>query len=567
MTGRVRLSLGVALVSAACGGTREGDADATRADSLAVDAAPDVADSGAPDVEDALASDADAIGPAPCGEGPRATWSSGPYGARRGEVAGDFAVPLTDGSTWRYAETYTGCDVIVIIPDWPVVSSLQPVSIWDDDAGLADLLARSPPEAIYLFVSTASDAAGATAHATAMRARLDALVTQGGHADWWGPRLLVAAERAQDLDGWIGPALTRHLRLGIVIGKDQRVRGLGSLADVNRRDARLEAAGEWPWKSSIGYAAYDARYAQVEAERQAALDAERATIVSLWDAELLAEKAEVDVTLPDAATMAGFDTLEVELVARCPDPDAIEIGNCGAWDYIASLTVADGAGGTLEVVRAITTYHRESRWVIDASALLPALASGGARRFQWSFAPSWNTQPTVWTVRLRLSDRGTGTRPVRVTPLFSGGAFGAAYNTEREPKVVPIGARAKRVELWAIITGHGAGTSQCAEFCAHQHELTVNGHAHARAFPEAGTEEGCVGELARGMTPNQAGTWWFGRGGWCPGQGVAPWIVDVTAEVTPGADATITYRGSLAGADPPDGAGDIVLTTYLVERE
>ncbi|MCC6623609.1 MAG: hypothetical protein IT385_20290 [Deltaproteobacteria bacterium] len=543
----------------ACSSASGGDASST-GDSEADDgtAAPEVGVDGDVDTAEVAAP--------VCGEGPRFAWSAGPHGTRRGDLAGDFEVPLTDGSAWSYAGTFTGCDTIVVIPDRLVVSPLQPVSIWDDDAGLRDLLARSPAEVIYLFVSSASDEAAADAHALAMRARLDALLEDPGLAAWWRPRLLVSDTRAQALDGWVGPALTGHLAMGIAIAPDQRIHGVGSLADVRRRDERLAAAGEWPWKSNVAYAAYDARYAQAEAARQAALDAEDTTVVNLWDADLLAERAEVDVTLPTAEVMAGFDTLEVELIARCPDPDVPEVGNCGAWDYLASLSVRDGERD-LEVVRAITTYHRESRWVVDATALLPALASGGPRRFSWSFAPSWNTQPTVWSVRLRLSDRGRGVRPARVTPLFTGGAFGAAYNAAREPAIVPIGAGARRVELWAIITGHGAGTAQCAEFCAHAHTFTIDGHANVRTFDEARAEEGCVAELARGMTPNQAGTWWFGRGGWCPGQAVAPWIVDVTAEVTPGADATVTYRGTLAGAEPPDGAGDIVLTSYLVEYE
>jgi len=70
------------------------------------------------------------------------------------------------------------------------------------------------------------------------------------------------------------------------------------------------------------------------------------------------------------------------------------------------------------------------------------------------------------------------------------------------------------------------------------------------------------------MTPNQGGTWWFGRGGWCPGQQVDPWVVDVTAEVTPGQPATVSYRGLFKSIDPPpDGAGDINMVSYLVVHE
>ena len=86
-------------------------------------------------------------------------------------------------------------------------------------------------------------------------------------------------------------------------------------------------------------------------------------------------------------------------------------------------------------------------------------------------------------------------------------------------------------------------------------------------FTEAGTPDGCIPAVARGMTPNQGGTWWFGRGGWCPGAPVEPWIVDVSALVTPGTPIEVSYQGLLGGRTPPDGSGSIVLTSYLVTYE
>ena len=73
-------------------------------------------------------------------------------------------------------------------------------------------------------------------------------------------------------------------------------------------------------------------------------------------------------------------------------------------------------------------------------------------------------------------------------------------------------------------------------------------------------------EQANGMVPNQGGTWWYGRDGWCPGEQVTPHVWDVTQMVTPGSTATVTYEGLFDGATPPDPsgtAGNIVLTSYL----
>lgn len=80
----------------------------------------------------------------------------------------------------------------------------------------------------------------------------------------------------------------------------------------------------------------------------------------------------------------------------------------------------------------------------------------------------------------------------------------------------------------------------------------------------AQTNEGCIGEVENGMTPNQGGTWWFGRGGWCPGEQVKPWVVDLTELAPPGTTADLSYMGTFKNMTPPDNSGNIDLTTYLV---
>jgi hypothetical protein len=151
--------------------------------------------------------------------------------------------------------------------------------------------------------------------------------------------------------------------------------------------------------------------------------------------------------------------------------------------------------------------------------------------------------------------------------VATGGSFGSAYNTGREPVEVPISSSAAAVQLWAVTTGHGMGTSNCAEFCAHQHEFTVDGESHLQEFDAVGKSTGCVDQIENQMTPNQSGTWWYGRGGWCPGQQVMPFEADVSAAVGTDGTATVSYRGMLDGAEPPDGAGDILLNAWLVVYE
>ncbi len=496
---------------------------------------------------------------------PERAWSEGPYGTLRNEIAEDFTLELVDGSQWVFKEQWSGCESYVFIPDTIKVSALNDASIWEKD--LLNLLKASPKNAHYFFVSRASNDENAAASTSAMKTRIDEVLAglAPEDAEHWKTRLHVAAKRAASLDSWIKGVISGIGRGGFAIDRLQRIRGVGNLADVKRYKQALADAMQWPWEQNLAYAAHEVRYFNFEADREAAMAAEQdVTVVPFWDGEVLAEFEEKEIDLPSEAEMAAFDTLEIDITSNCPEATQIEFGNCGAWDYLAYLFVKDENGNNVELGRFITSYHRETRWVVDVSPMLVHLKTGGKRTFRWEFAPPWNTQPTATKLSLRLSNKAKGYAPAEATFLYGGGAFNSMYNAPNLPKEVPIPADAKHVELVAVVTGHGAETSQCAEFCNHQHKFTVNGTEHLKAHPEAGTQSECVDQIEQGMVPNQGGTWWFGRGGWCPGQQVAPWIVDVTAEVTPGATATVEYEGLFKNLTPPDGAGNIVLTSYLV---
>ncbi len=494
---------------------------------------------------------------------PEREWAAGPYGTRRHDLAEDFTALQVGGAEWNLRTEWTGCESYVFIPDTIANSALDGTSIWDRDVDR--LIEMSPRNVHYFFVSRLTQDWQATASTSDMA---DQIENQMGalspeDAAHWRAHLHVVEGRAATLGNWIGDVMDAGIgRGGFAIDRFQRVRGIGSFADVVRYSAALSAAGQWPWESNLGYAANEARAYNFEATREEGL-APDATVVEFWSGEVLEEFEDLDVELPSAAEMSTFDTFEIDVTSHCPDADAGEFGNCGAWDYLAHLFVYEGKE-LVEVGRFITSYHRETRWVLDATPMLVHLRDGGARRFRWSFAPPWNTQPTATSLSLRFSNRGKSVRPEEATFLWAGGGFNGAYNDARTPIDVPIPADAERVELWALITGHGGETNNCAEFCDHEHEFTVNGSVFLHDHPAVGDQEGCVAAIENGTTPNQWGTWWFGRGGWCPGQHVPPFVADVTAEVTPGETATISYRGLFDGDAPPDASGNIVMSSYLV---
>ena len=557
-------------------------ADAAPPDAAPLDAAPldaALADTALPDAALTDAAQADAAPPPPprlCAEDdvPATPWQDGPYGVLRHERADDFVVPvlptstLGDGevapTTFSLRDAWTGCESVIILPDTLRTSPLSPRSVWED--GVDDLVAASPYNAHYVFITRAIDPDDARAQAEAMRARIDEALAGLGRRDrtHWATHLHVVPEPALDLNNWLEAPLRGHGVDGFAIDRLQRVRGIGSLADVTRPDPDLQAAGGWPWASSLSYAAHEARRFNYEAGFEARLAAQDAVVVPIHGGEILEGFAETEVELPDAATLETFDRLEVEVDQRCPNVNAPEFNNCGAWDYLAHLFVYDTEGQRLELARFITTYHREAHFAADATPMLAALKAGGRRLFRWEYAPEWNKQPTATRVNLRFIRSARGVTPTQLVPLWTGGAFNAAYNANHPPIRVEIPADARRVELFAIITGHGAEQGQCAEFCDHRHVFTAGGRSFEKGHPEAGTERLCVDQIENGMTPNQYGTWWFGRGGWCPGQQVDPYVVDVTADAPPGQTVELTYRALFNGGEPPEGSGNIVLSSHLV---
>jgi hypothetical protein len=483
---------------------------------------------------------------------------------KRRDLAPDFTIQLTGGQVFTLSERWTGCDVLVILTSTTPVSSTNRASFWTTE--VADLLARSPRNARYLFVARSGSDPAAADLLSAMIGNINAALEPLSPDDqaWWRDRLHVARDRAANIDNWVGRALdTGHGAPGLTIDRAQRVRGVGSFAAIDAYNSQLASSGAWPWEARLYTGAKEAVYLNYEAERALRLAEVEATVIPVLTGGIEAEYVDAPVTLPDAATMATFDTLEVEVIMECPDRDKPEFGNCGPWDYLAHLYLDDGEGGRLEVARFITTYHRESHWVVDASHALPWLADGGTRSLRYVWAPPWNTQPTGVTLNLRLSRQRDGLRPVATLPLFVGGALNAGYNEAHPPVTVQVPGGATRVELVSLITGHGMATNNCAEFCNHQHRFNLGAREVFWEFPEASGTYACRDTVSEGTVPNHGGTWWFGRGGWCPGVEVRPLVADITADA-PAGPLTVSYGATVTNGPTNGDYGNIVLSSWLV---
>jgi hypothetical protein len=280
-----------------------------------------------------------------------------------------------------------------------------------------------------------------------------------------------------------------------------------------------------------------------------------------------------DIDCADSEPCEGYSAAVEEVIGV--DADTLECQCAVPGDLPRSSSYTCNEEGTgygncscedqFEIGRWITTYHREGRWIADLSAFLPYLSNGGQTRFRYK-----GSYPYLTTLHMRLYNQGKADRATSVQRLFTGSNFGPNYSDKYEPIVVDIPADATRVEIVAYITGHGFGNdaANCAEFCNHTHHFGVNGSEHMHEHHWIDNYYGCAEQVSEGTVPNQFGTWTIGRGGWCPGQDVTPFVADVTADVVPGDPATIDYHGYLNGVPWMEGqatfGGSIWMNSYLV---
>merc|ERR1711879_151778 len=98
--------------------------------------------------------------------------------------------------------------------------------------------------------------------------------------------------------------------------------------------------------------------------------------------------------------------------------------------------------------------------------------------------------------------------------------------------------------------------------------FSLNGHPHVKYNTDPdNTELGCGDSVVLGTTPNEYGTWLYGRDGWCDGNRVAPWVVDVSDQLRTEGNL-LEYRGLFNGTVPDpsslqQGAPVMMMRVYL----
>jgi hypothetical protein len=229
----------------------------------------------------------------------------------------------------------------------------------------------------------------------------------------------------------------------------------------------------------------------------------------------------------------------------------------------------DGSGyGTLqcpcdtELGRWAPPCGRSGRWVSDVSPLLPLLARGGRHEMRFT-----TEGPCQVDLTLRLTSEDKSAPPTETRALFSGDPLNPERTSAHAPITMTLPADARKVELVTRLSGHGGSApGDCAALCDIPHHFTLNERTSdevVRTSTEAGSLLGCMEQVSEGTLPNQYGTWWYGRSGWCPGKEVPTLTTDITRLVTLGAENTFHYRALFEEHDIPSDA-EIRLQSWVV---
>ena len=479
------------------------------------------------------------------------------------EKAGDFSVETLRGE-FTLSEMWNGCDSYYIVTYTLTLFSPAP-------ADIAGFFEDAPDNARFLFIaSQTTSEEDATTSVTYMAAALENYLMSAGPEMYekWSDRMHYVTTPGTGLPEWMRTLPGQSDSLAVGIDRFQRIREGGWL------DVFTSGSNTAP---QLHNAAFPPRYYNYEVEVAKKREAEEAdvTIVTATEDAVLSDTgtAVIDVTFPDAATMQGFDTMEIELNFECPGNHPYR-GSCPAWDRIAGVELClDEACSERRLIgRVITSYWRPTRAFLEATPFLAYLQDGGAKKLFIEWGPSFDPGPLETNLYFRLRNTGKGMRPTDIQFLWSGGTFDAAYNDGKTTQAYTPPANAKKVELVTILSGHGIDDSNCAEYCNHRHEFTLNGVDAFEVDYAPKTSNSDIWVCARladqGVQPNQWGSWYFGRAVWCPGWGVQPWIQDVTSAVTAGATNDVDYRGWYGPNDAgTSGSANISMGSYIVSYE
>ena len=268
-----------------------------------------------------------------------------------------------------------------------------------------------------------------------------------------------------------------------------------------------------------------------------------------------------NIVLPSEKQLGAFSMGKAQLDFSLECPSGNMDDSCSVWDRIVSVTaVCEGepdsasSPSPIEIGRWINAFQRRGRWMTETPLLAGMQGMTCAFTFNVDLNDPWRASLSIriplstsisgkpfCTLTSSLSRSASCLPPPRaflvepiVYPNPSISFDSPSYNLNKTFAFSPPKGT-KKVEIAALITGH----SGC-EFVGTKHTFMVNGKRpgystsdprYRARYMEAGSDLGCANLVRNGSVPNEHGTWYFGRNGWCDGMDVKPIIFEITDDV------------------------------------
>lgn len=234
------------------------------------------------------------------------------------------------------------------------------------------------------------------------------------------------------------------------------------------------------------------------------------------------------VTLPDNNTR--FEQILMHISVSCPPT------GCDPWDQPAKVSlIKDGV--TYELARYVTPYGKGcGPWTVDVTSFKNVLQ--GSCLIE-SYIQVWGQSGWLLDVDLEFLEGKVANPYQKLSPLWDTdnwvyGDPNISYDLPAQQ--VNIDPLTKETELRMTITGHGqANTDNAAEFSAKTHTVKANSGTVTTHYL-------WKTDCAQNACTNQFGTYLFSRAGWCPGQAVDPFMVNLNSQATAGSSLSVDYE-------------------------
>ena len=121
---------------------------------------------------------------------------------------------------------------------------------------------------------------------------------------------------------------------------------------------------------------------------------------------------------------------------------------------------------------------------------------------------------------------------VRCTPNAGGDAtlLGKSGRAAISATTIDVPEGARNVSVQMLITGHGQGNlDNAAEWARKRHTVTVDGQPYSKEIWRADCHEshGVISDNPRDPDYQYSPSYKSARAGWCPGDTVDPWVIDL----------------------------------------